>query len=141
MSDHKDVFEAIIPWDCIPEALAILKSRDYSRENTGALLQHTAWFMGCSGKLIAGVPPVPPAPDPEPDRTASLFGAMGEVPLTMEQRITAASDEQLESKLEDCFASVSAPDAYGAVDWKKIWEIAYPIMLELLKRWLANSTV
>jgi len=131
MSDHGDVFEPIIAWQCIPDSLAILRTKDYSKENTGKLLQHAGWFLGCAGKMIGG----DPKPGPEPDASDDwLFRA--------EMPAFAMDDETLEERLQECYSRASAGMAAGpseAIPWQAIWQIAGPIMLELLKRWLEKA--
>ena len=142
MSKHEDVFEAVIPWQCIPDVLAIVKTRDYSRQNTGDLMQHAGWFLGCTGKMIGGVPtPDPAPPEPVPEDDWLFGGSMGAAPMSMAERISNASEDQLESKLEECYSNAGFSGPTAAVNWQAIWAIAGPILLELLKRWLEKANI
>ena len=132
MADHGDVFEPIIPWQCIADSMAIVKTKDYSKENTGKLMQHVGFFIGCTGKMISG----DPKPGPEPDSSDDwLFAASMPAGLL--------TDESLEERLDECYHRASAGMAAGpseAIPWQAILKIAGPIMLEMLKRWLEKAT-
>jgi len=133
MSEHGDVFEPIIPWQCISDSLAILRTKDYSKENTGKLMQHVGFFIGCTGKMIAG----DPRPSPEPDASDDwLFRA--------EMPVFAMDDESLDQRLQECYARASIGMGAGpseAIPWQAIWQIAGPILLEMLKRWLEKAAI
>jgi hypothetical protein len=132
MSDHGDVFKPVIPWQCLADSLAIVRTKDYSKENTGKLMQHVAYFIGCTGKMISGEPK--PGPDPDSSDDWLFQTAMPAGLLT---------EESLEERLDECYHRASAGMAAGpseAIPWQAIWQIAGPIMLELLKRWLEKAT-
>ena len=138
MNNSHDVFDPIIPWQCVPEMLSIIKTQDFSRANTGAMLQHGGYFIGCIGKLVQGEQEV----EPEPDNHNWLFGApqgmQGKAP-SIKLQIAQATDAQLEAKLQELCDQATLNSAPKGFDWTSLLKIVGPIVLELLNRWLNKA--